>query len=158
MYPDNRHLHLWLCQRSTEFHPFFLQAGCLRRVYGPRKSAADKHENLLRQHRIMGQGDLARNFDPAESSGNAGILCVFPIFRTARMGQKARQSPQLPLCGVALKVIPETNRLRDISIQNQRKDNWVSAKERKHCSCSVSIRVAPIPSKATEAVLPSRKQ
>ena len=51
----------------------------------------------------MGQGDLARDFDPAESSGNAGILCVFPIFVSCTDGgQKARQSPQLPLCGVAL--------------------------------------------------------
>ena len=59
----------------------------------------------LRQHRIMGQGDSARDFGPAESSENAGILCVFPIFRTVRMGQKTRRSPQFPLCGVALTAI-----------------------------------------------------
>ena len=59
----------------------------------------------------MGQGDLAKDFDPAESSGNVGILCVFPIFRTARMGQKARQSPQLPLCGVALGAMEEAARV-----------------------------------------------
>ena len=57
---------------------------------------------FLGQHRIMGQGDSARNFDPSESMENAGILCVFPIFHTARLGQKIRRSPQLPLCGVAL--------------------------------------------------------
>ena len=57
---------------------------------------------ILRQHRIMGQGDSARDFGPAESSENAGILCVFPIFRTVRMGQKTRRSPQLPPSGVAL--------------------------------------------------------
>ena len=50
----------------------------------------------LRQHRIMGQGDSARDFGPAESSENAGILCVFPVFRTVRMGQKTRRSPRLP--------------------------------------------------------------
>ncbi len=33
---------------------------------------------------------------------NAGILDVFPIFHAARLGQKIRRSPQLPLCGVAL--------------------------------------------------------
>ena len=40
--------------------------------------------------------------EAAANSENAGILCVFPIFRTVRMGQKTRRSPQLPLCGVAL--------------------------------------------------------
>ena len=33
---------------------------------------------------------------------NAGILDVFPIFHTARLGQKIRRIPQLPLCGVAI--------------------------------------------------------
>ena len=41
-------------------------------------------------------------FDPSESMENAGILDVFPIFHTARLGQKIRRSPQHPLCGVAL--------------------------------------------------------
>ena len=45
---------------------------------------------LLGQHRIMGQGDSARDFDPSESMKNAGILDVFPIFHTARLGQKIR--------------------------------------------------------------------
>ena len=35
-------------------------------------------------------------FDPSESMENAGILDVFPIFHTARLGQKIRRSPQLP--------------------------------------------------------------
>ena len=52
----------------------------------------------------MGQGDSARDFDPSESMENAGILDVFPIFHTARLGQKIHRSPQLPLCGVALTV------------------------------------------------------
>ena len=50
----------------------------------------------------MGQGDSARDFDPSESMENAGILDVFPIFHAARLGQKIRRSPLLPLCGVAL--------------------------------------------------------
>ena len=41
-------------------------------------------------------------FDPGESMENVGMLDVFPIFHTARLGQKIRRSPQLPLCGVAL--------------------------------------------------------
>ena len=51
----------------------------------------------------MGQGDSAGDFGPSESVENAGILDVFPIFHTARLGQKIRRSPQLPLCGVALR-------------------------------------------------------
>lgn len=35
---------------------------------------------------------------------NAGILDVFPIFHTARLGQNIRRSPQLPLCGAALSI------------------------------------------------------
>src|SRR5574344_874118 len=50
----------------------------------------------------MGQGDSARDFGTSESMKNAGILDVFPIFHTARLGQKIRRSPQFPLCGVAL--------------------------------------------------------
>ena len=62
---------------------------------------------VLRQHRIMGQGDSARDFDTSESMENAGILDVFPIFHTARLGQKIRRSPLSPLCGVALNIIVE---------------------------------------------------
>ena len=54
----------------------------------------------------MGQGDSARDFDPSESMEHVGILDVFPIFHTARLGQKIRRSPPLPLCGVALIVGP----------------------------------------------------
>ena len=50
----------------------------------------------------MGQGDSARDFGTSESMENAGILDVFPIFHTARLGQKIRRSPLSPLCGVAL--------------------------------------------------------
>ena len=50
----------------------------------------------------MGQGDSARDFDTSESMENAGILDVFPIFHTARLGKKIRRSPLSPLCGVAL--------------------------------------------------------
>ena len=51
----------------------------------------------------MGQGDSAKDFDPSESMKNAGILDVFPVFHTARLGQKIHRSPQSPLCGVALR-------------------------------------------------------
>ena len=53
----------------------------------------------------MGQGDSAGDFDPSEGIENAGILDVFPIFHTARLGQKIRRSLQLPLRGVALTVL-----------------------------------------------------
>ena len=51
----------------------------------------------------MEQGDSARDFDQSESMKNVGILDVFPIFHTARLGHKICRSPQLPLCGVALR-------------------------------------------------------
>ena len=53
----------------------------------------------------MGQGDLARDFDPAESSGNAGILFVFPIFRTARMGAKGPPKPAAPIVRCCPKIL-----------------------------------------------------
>ena len=34
--------------------------------------------------------------------GQEDIPVGVPIFRTARLGQKIRRSPQFPLCGVAL--------------------------------------------------------
>ena len=58
----------------------------------------------------MGQGDSARDFDTSESMKNAGILDVFPIFHTARLGQKIRRSPQYPLCGVAIEKMRENRR------------------------------------------------
>ena len=58
----------------------------------------------LGQHRIMWQELSTRDFAPGESLESAGILDVFPTFQTARVGQKIRRRPQLPLCGVALKV------------------------------------------------------
>ena len=44
---------------------------------------------------------------------NAGILDVFPIFHTARLGQKIRRSPLSPPSGVAL-VYPESMKSRGI--------------------------------------------
>ena len=41
-------------------------------------------------------------FDTSESMENAEILDVFPIFHTARLGQKIRRSPLSPPSGVAL--------------------------------------------------------
>ena len=64
----------------------------------------------------MGQGNSARDFGPSESMENAGILDVFPIFHAARLGQKIRRSPLLPLCGVALnQAILEMASFRDTS-------------------------------------------
>ena len=64
----------------------------------------------------MGQGDLARDFGTSEGMKNAGILDVFPIFYTARLGQKIRRSPQLPLCGVALRIfLPMTNQNQQVT-------------------------------------------
>lgn len=57
----------------------------------------------LRQHRIMGQGNPARDFDPGDSRKNAGIPDVCPVFHTVRLGQTIRRSPQSPLCGAAFR-------------------------------------------------------
>ena len=67
----------------------------------------------------MGQGDSARDFDTSESIENAGILDVFPIFHTARLGQKIRRSPLSPLCGVAL-----DTRYKIISGYRSKQMNW----------------------------------
>ena len=45
---------------------------------------------FLGHHRIMGQGDSARDLGTSESMKNVGILDVFPIFQTARLGKKIR--------------------------------------------------------------------
>ena len=45
---------------------------------------------FLRQHRTIRQEPVARDFSSAESLENRGILGVFPVFHTARMGEKAR--------------------------------------------------------------------
>ena len=45
-------------------------------------------------------------FDTSESMKNAGILNVFPIFHTARLGQKIRRSLQLPPKRCCLKPVP----------------------------------------------------
>ena len=52
-------------------------------------------------------------FDTSESMENAGILDVFPIFHTARLGQKIRRSPLSPPSGVAF-VYPESMKSRGI--------------------------------------------
>ena len=51
--------------------------------------------------RIMEQGDSARDYDASASMKSAEILNVFPNFRTARLRNTIRRSPQSPLCGVA---------------------------------------------------------
>ena len=45
----------------------------------------------------MGREASARDFGTSERMKNGGILDLFPIFRTARLGQKIRRSPQSPL-------------------------------------------------------------
>ena len=42
------------------------------------------------QHRIIRQGSSARDFVPVQSSENAGILYVFPVFGTAELVQNIR--------------------------------------------------------------------
>ena len=70
------------------------------------------NRDFLRQYRIMGQVLSARDFVSSESGENGGILDVFPIFHTARLEQKIRRKPQLPLCGVAL-IVYHIARLAD---------------------------------------------
>ena len=60
-------------------------------------------KNIFKATPHNGARRFGQCFDPSESMENAGILDVFPIFHTARLGQKIRRSPQLPLCGVALR-------------------------------------------------------
>ena len=43
-----------------------------------------------RQHRTIRQESVVRDFSSAERLENRGILGVFPIFQTARMGEKTR--------------------------------------------------------------------
>ena len=52
------------------------------------------------QYRIIGQGDLTRNFSSQICCENAEILCVFQTFRSEFVEEKNRQSPQTQLCGV----------------------------------------------------------
>ena len=47
-------------------------------------------EANLRQHRTIRQEPVARDFSSAESLENRGILGVFPVFQTVRMGEKTR--------------------------------------------------------------------
>ena len=52
---------------------------------------------ILRQYRIMGQGDSARDFDASEGMKNAGILDVFPIFSYCTIGTKDLPKPAVPI-------------------------------------------------------------
>ena len=51
----------------------------------------------------MGQGDSVRDFDTSESMKNAGILDVFPIFCTARLGAKDPPKPAVPMVRCCLR-------------------------------------------------------
>ena len=59
----------------------------------------------LRQHRTIRQEPVAWDFSSAESLENRGILGVFPVFQTARMGEKTRHPAADDLCGVALNIL-----------------------------------------------------
>ena len=59
-------------------------------------------QKMVRAAPHNGARRFGQCFDPSESMENAGILDVFPIFHTARLGQKIRRSPLSSLCGVAL--------------------------------------------------------
>ena len=50
----------------------------------------EQRDNQLRQHRTIRQEPEARDFPSAESLENRGILGAFPVFQTARMGEKSR--------------------------------------------------------------------
>ena len=45
---------------------------------------------FLRQHRAIRQEPAARDFSSAERLENRGILVVFPVFQTVRMGETTR--------------------------------------------------------------------
>ena len=62
----------------------------MKSAYRGEKSAARRY--FLGQHRIMGQEDSARDFDTSESMKNVGILDVFPIFHTARLGKRSAEA------------------------------------------------------------------
>ena len=48
------------------------------------------HDRTLQTARLIWQELAARDFSPAEGSENGGILYGFPVFGTARMGEKIR--------------------------------------------------------------------
>ena len=54
-----------------------------------------------RKRRINRQALTARDFGTGEGLENTGILCVFPIFQTERLGQKIRCSAADDLFGVS---------------------------------------------------------
>jgi len=54
-----------------------------------------------RQLHTIWQEAPAKDFGAIQSFENEGILCVFPIFKTAEVGQKIGCGPQTQLCGVA---------------------------------------------------------
>ena len=77
-----------------------------RKILCVKKSALQSLRTIfaksLRAAPHNGARRFGQCFDPSESMENAGILDVFPIFHTARLGQKIRRSPLSSLCGVAL--------------------------------------------------------
>ena len=65
-----------------------------------------KRQEHLRQHRTIRQEPVAMDFSSAESLENRGILGVFPVFHTARMGEKTRHPTADAIVRCCLKYSP----------------------------------------------------
>ena len=75
----------FFCSLNAFYHDAEYAVNCLRKLWLNRQKLA------------------VRDFDSAEGSKNVGILCVFPIFWTARMGQKIHCPAAGDLFRVSLK-------------------------------------------------------
>ena len=78
--------------RTGTFVLFYLLIHCrlCRLPVAPAKLSARCSARDLGQHRTIRREPVARDFSSAESLENRGILGVFPVFQTARMGEKTR--------------------------------------------------------------------
>ena len=61
---------------------------------------------ILRAAPHNGARRFGQCFDPSESMENAGILDVFPIFHTARLGAKDPPKPAAPIVRCCLRNLP----------------------------------------------------
>ena len=71
---------------------------------------------MLRQRSTIRQEPVARDFSSAESLENRGILGVFPVFQTARMGENPRHPATDPIVRCCLSKNPERLRIRDLCV------------------------------------------
>ena len=78
--------------RPDTFVLFYLLIHCrlCRLPVAPAKLSARCSARDLGQHRTIRREPVARDFSSAESLENRGILGVFPVFQTVRMGEKTR--------------------------------------------------------------------